>query len=737
MTLEEIKTNDDLVKETDLNEILTSIKEAMTDENLDDVIEVLKIGRIQRYIQYLISKQTSGENIGEEDYQNLYLIVYILQTIYTEADEESPVSDYDYDRLYELMKGYGTELITTPLLSNSHVVQHTYRTLRGTLAKIYVLDDTDTAANKSRGTLTEWVKKCEDLIYEKTGKNVDLWEEEIYVFPKWDGISVVFEFDESNQMIRAITRGNTETNEGQDVTFIFSSIVSRIRDTSMDGREYGLKTEVMVREEDRDMYNKRFHKKYKSTRSIANSIINSDKVDGRENLLEIVRLRTSELDENGNEKLQELASNAFERPHIRCRLKDVEAIRKFAYSHRQIDGLNCDGAVLYIIDEELRKTLGRKDHKNQYEIAFKFNEDIAYTKLKGITFSVTTFGRVFPTAEFEEVKMKGNTVKNVSLGSIARFNELKLRKGDTVKILYEIVPYLVMDDMDEKCVRTNNPLIKAPTHCPECGELLEMNANKTILTCINPDCSCRKRGKILNYVKKMGIKEIGESTVNDFYEAGIIKSIPDLYKMKDHYGELIQLDGYDISSVNKIITEVDKKKDNIPAAIFMGSIGIECIGKKTFEKIFKIYSVEDLLEFAEDCRVSKLVVIDGIKDLQAKKILDGIDENRKVITKLLDKYVTICYPDEKKGDFVAVFHKIRSVTLTNFIESRGGVVDDNLTKSTTFLIVPNGFGDQHSSTSDKARRYGIPIVEIDQVIDFVKDLTGDNTPATAQVEQKF
>ena len=108
MTLEELKTNEDLMKEMDLNEILTSIKEEMSDDNLNEVVEVLKNSRIQRYIQYLISKQTTGESIGEEDYQNLYLIVYILQTIYTEADEESPVSDYDYDMLYELMKGYVT-----------------------------------------------------------------------------------------------------------------------------------------------------------------------------------------------------------------------------------------------------------------------------------------------------------------------------------------------------------------------------------------------------------------------------------------------------------------------------------------------------------------------------------------------------------------------------------------------------------------------------------------------------
>lgn len=725
MTFKELCEDPTLLGNMEMNEALTIIKEALETESISDVTTLMKAPSIQRYIQFLISKSVFEEQVSDGEYQNLYLIIYILQVIYTDGNEESPVSDYDYDRLYELMKGFGTELITTPIHSGSKIVHHKYRTLRGTLAKIYVLDEKDSAANKNRESLTEWVKRCESTIEEKTGKKINLWEEEIYVFPKWDGISVVFEFDEKNNLVRAITRGNTETNEGKDVTFVFAPIVSRIRDDGMNGKAYGLKTEVMVRAQDREIYNKRFGQDYKSTRSIANSIVNTDTLDGRENLLEVVRLRTSTLDEDGNENLQELASNAFERPYLRCRLKDVEAIRKFAYKHKQIDGLNTDGAVLYIIDEKIRKLLGRKNHKNQYEIAFKFNEDVAYTKLKRIAFSLTTFGRVFPTAEFEEVIMKGNTVKNVSLGSIARFNELKLRKGDTVKILYEIVPYLVMDDNDPNCKRTNNPIIVPPTNCPECGELLEMNANQTILTCINPECPCRKRRKILNYVKKMGIREIGESTVNDLFDADLVKTIPDLYKLRDHYNSLLQLDGYDVSSVNKIIAEIEAKREGIPAAIFMGSIGIESIGKKTFEKIFSKYTVEDLLEFSEDGLVSKLIM-PGIKDLQAEKILDGVAENRKLIKKLLKDYITISYPEEKKGKFIAVFHKIRSATLSKAMESLGGVVADNLTKETSFLIVPNGFGEESSSTSDKARRYGIPIVEFDNVIDYITKNYGES-----------
>jgi NAD-dependent DNA ligase len=53
------------------------------------------------------------------------------------------------------------------------------------------------------------------------------------------------------------------------------------------------------------------------------------------------------------------------------------------------------------------------------------------------------------------------------------------------------------------------------------------------------------------------------------------------------------------------------------------------------------------------------------------------------------------------------------------IREAGGIVEDNITKHTSFLIVPNGFGDQHSSASDKARKYEVPIVEINDVENYI------------------
>lgn len=706
-----IKDPESTLEGSEINEVLSCLKSHLTEETMTDIVTIMHRKEVQRYIQFLLNKIVEGQELNGGEFQNLYLLCNILQSIYNYSGKDTGVSDYDYDKLYEAMNTWnnlGTEIITTPLLSKNNVVHHTYTSLPGTLEKVYTLTEEEQSSNEHRSSLTDWVKSRERDYKTATGKSINLWQEEIYVFPKWDGVSVSFEFDEHQNLKRALLRGDTSANETKDVSFIFYPITSRIIDKGMSGKAYGKKTEVMMHEKDFKKYNKEFGEDYHSTRSIVSSIVNGGERDGREDLLEVIGLRTSII-ENGEEKLQELSENVFERPYLRCRLKDVDAIRKFAYDHTEVDGLRCDGAVIYIIDPKIRKILGRKDHKNKYEVAYKFNEEVAYTQIEGITFEVSPFGRVFPTANFKTKKMKGNDISNVSLGSIARFNKLKLAKGDTVKILYEIIPYLVMDENDPKCKRSGKPRIEAPSNCPLCGEPLEINPKGTILNCINPNCGCRKIGKINNYIKKMGLKNIGERTIARFYEAGFVKDIKDLYKLRKHYNELTDLPGFSDTSVTNILLELESTKRVTPAKL-MGSIGIECIGEKTFDKIFRRYEVEDLLEFADEKDTVKLTEISGIGQPTAKKILDGIKENKKLIEFLMEK-ITIRYDLRPEPNFEVYFHKIRSKTAEELVKQAGGANANSFTKKTAMLIVPNDLTGDTAKT-EKAKTWGIPIVKI-------------------------
>ena len=704
--------------DVDVVSMLDGLKELLNVADNHELIKgILSVKVFRSYIQYLVRTSINGDKLPESDYHGLTTLIFILQTLYNYSKSESPVSDYDYDRLYELMESYDTEMITTPIVGGK-IVYHTYTSLRGTLKKVYSLGDEESLANKSRKTLDDWIAECERIYEEKTGRTLRLNEQDVYLFPKWDGISITFEFDDRGRMTHALTRGNTETNEAQEVSHVFATRVFTIRDTEFLGNPYGLKTEVMVKQQDKDSYNKKYNESYRNTRSIASAIIRTDEPGGRENLLEVVRLRTSKKDADGNEILQELHPEVFERPYLVCPLSDRKTIRKWAEDHRSIGGLNTDGVVIYIIDEHIRKVLGRKDNKNQYEVAYKFNEDIGYTKVKDIEFETTSFGRIFPTLLVEKVKLKGNTVQRISLGSINRMRELELRKGDTVKVLYEIVPYVCMDDSDPKCKRTKHPLIPLPTHCPDCGTGVEFTSTGSGIICPNPDCLSRVCGRILTYVTRIGIKEIGEETIHDLVKAGLIKNIPDLYKLKESENLIPTIDGYGELSARKIVKAIETKKV-VDAATFMSAIGIETIGKKTFEKILMRYHIDELLVIAQAGSLSKLIEINGIGDTQGIKIIHGIKEKKSLIKKLM-KYLTITYPNPEEPKFIAVFHNIRSRAISLSIELAGGKVEDSLTKRASLLIVPNGQKDVNDRTSEKARNYGIPIVEIDEVAEYIK-----------------
>ena len=141
------------------------------------------------------------------------------------------------------------------------------------------------------------------------------------------------------------------------------------------------------------------------------------------------------------------------------------------------------------------------DGINKFERAFKFLPESKKSILKSVEFSVGNLGNITPIAKIEPVKLKGNIIKSISLGSVERFKMLGLSVGDEVIIKYEInnnkiIPYL---DIDDTCEISGERLIEAPTHCPFCGSKL---VEDPLLRCNNESCSSRVIGKILNVEDK-------------------------------------------------------------------------------------------------------------------------------------------------------------------------------------------------------------------------------------------
>lgn len=693
---------------------LTYMYENLNEDNMQECCDVFKTLEFQNLVSYAKRKKVEGSTFSQQDYMNIALFVDTLQAIYNYSGCDTGVSDSDYDVLYEILEDQNLDFVSTAIRSSREIGHHKYKRLRGTLRKIYVLDD-EKKVNKSRKSLKQWVSHKEKFLKDQ-GKTIDLMNQDVFIFPKWNGISVIHEFDENNNLVRSLTRGFTELNEAEIVTDVFQPIVNRVRldlnrNPEVRGVAYGLKTEVIIRDEDFEEYNKKTGAGFKSARSLCNSIILGG-ADGRESILEIKKLRYSIIRDD-EESLERNCTEVFDSPYSVTALKFTKEISKFAKHQKKTEGCDCDGVVIQFIDEAIKEALGRDNDINRFEVAYKFNEEIMYTKMLKVQFQMGPLGRLTPVAIFEPVKMKGNTICAASLGSYQRFLDLGLHKGDTVKILYEIIPYLTFDEDDPKCKRSNGPLFTAPKSCPECGQPFDLTDSSP--RCINPDCPSSQKGKILNYVRKMKIDGIDYGTIDILFDCGLLKTIKDLYLLEKYEQEILSIPSFGQRKFDSMINEINFHKE-VRGSQLLGSLGISGASKLVFKTVLSVYTMDEVIEFAEENNLEPFMCIKGIKDRKAIAIVNGLNNNRSLI-KFLKKELKIIPEDSGSVRFIACFHKIRSKEVAKMIEKKGGRVAENFTKQVDFLIIPDG--DIESGKIEKAKKYGIDIVHISDVEEYL------------------
>lgn len=747
-----------------MNEIKSTLMtyvDNINPNNFKDLTSLMNSSDMRKEINSLLEVVRSSNSIDSHDIMYIEYICRAANMIYTYSDGlDTGLSDYEYDELKErYLQETGNEIpVSEAIISdNSNVITEAYYTqLRGTLNKIYKLTDDDKLKNKSQKSIDDWVKSIENIYRAKTNSSCDFYNEEVLITPKFDGISVVGEFDKLGNLTRAVTRGDLSTGEVQDITSIIKQVIPKGPFDNAPS-EYGVKYEAMMYDNALPKYNLEFPRKdgkeYKNTRSAAASIINSldnnperikylvlvplkyaynDVFSAADSVLDSFLMQDSDksdsLDIRYNDKknyndFQFVPNELLFYPHLKCRLKDVDDIRKFSFEHKTVEpGLRCDGSVITLLNPKLQVILGRQNNKNIYEVAFKFTEEYGYTKLKDIHWQVGGFGRVTPVAYFKSIKLKGNTIENAAL-SYQRFKDLKLAKGDTVKISYDIIPYMMFDESDKNCKRGddyyNNKFFKIPTKCPECFEPLVESENDGYLQCINLSCPCREKGKILNYIHKIGIEGISDETVNDFYLYGYLKSIKDLYKLKDKKDEISNLSGYGKTKINNILDSIDSHKV-LKADQLFGAIGIEGISTKKFNNIMQYINYSDMIDSCLNDEYDVFLSIPGIKDKTVKKLVEGIKTNKKLINFLLDKLTILDVSKNNDIKFKVAFTNIRNKELEDFIISHGGEVQDSVTQDTSFVIVPHiGVS---STKIDKANKYNIPIIPIEKAEDYIRSI---------------
>ena len=677
-----------------LNTIYNEL-ENMNENSINEVVEMLKGINFEAVIDYF----NTSEKLDDMDLYSCRKIVQILQYIYNNTDIISPVSDEKYDILYQIMIDHKLGDIVGSVNSQGKPVrEHMFPDLRGTLNKVHFVFNIDKDGDKRR-SIEDWITSVTNIL----GRDIDNSKDfEVILQAKWDGCSAVFECDKFGKVKHVLMRGDTEKNQAVDIIDLFRDNI-RFSEFANGEDEFAVQTEILMNQED---YKKICieYKEFKSPRSATSSILNEKILQphlAKYLTIEPLRLQyVGQKPEIVPNYTYDMISNLFD-------LRDIRECIRQINEHVKEDGKVTDGVVLHLSDKRIQEKLGRDGAINRYEVAYKFPAEAKKAKLINIEFSTGLGGNITPVAKIEPIVMLGKTISSISMGSVDRFRTMEhLTSGSEIIVRYEIIPYM---EIDNTCkINPNGQVFHVPTHCKYCNCRLEEDP---LLKCVNEECPSRIIGNVVNYINKMRIENVNIETISTLFDQGIITGIESLYKLNEHKAKIVSLPGFGEKSYENMIKGINKRKVVYDYEL-LGSLGIQSIGLRIFQKILSIMDIETLINLSVENRLAiNLIGLPGFGEKTANRVEKGINSKIKTIRFLLNTLTLKEKVDRSKLKGKVCFSQIRDPEFESKLLKNGYDVTDSLTKTVDILIVPNL--NMSSSKITKAKKYGITIMDIE------------------------
>lgn len=616
--------------------------------------------------------------------------------VYYEGDGDPLLTDEEFDKVlnhylkfadYKVVKKSGKKLVE---------VEHSFPELVGTLDKTNYIYAEDKPKKSNTDSAEEW--------FQRTGISPKK-KLKVAVSEKKDGNSITLTYDSYGAVKNGLTRGTG--GKGADVSEFFSERTLEI----FKGEEFGVKYEAMLDDENFEKVSERIGKTFANSRSLTAGLISS--LDGKiySKFISLVPIRfqfkkrkiTREEEFEFIDKINEKVSHKFPViPYTYQIIKgnQAEILEQLAEIYEEYNSLReklnhpIDGLVVEILNEDIREELGRRDDRNNFEFALKFPYLIKRSTLRDIEFYYGLSGRITPVAVFEPVEFNGAICTNVSLANYKRFKELKLSKGDSIFVEYrnDVLGYVTKDPNN----KNQGKPIKFIKTCPECGEPLFTNKNRTFVYCKNTECPGRVLGKLVIWFEKLNIKGVKGSTLQTIVESGLVKSVPDLYWLTKK--SLMEVAEFRDKSSSNIISAIESRKEIFDWEL-LGSLSFKNIGRKTCKLIFRGTTLDEVLDnFDEEGRIKKdsvledeLLEIKGIEVITAKNFIKGVETNYKIIKELMNLLEVKSFKEElgkssSKDVKKIVFTGFRNPAMQEALENKGHSVVGSVSKNTDMVI---------------------------------------------------
>ncbi len=417
------------------------------------------------------------------------------------------------------------------------------------------------------------------------------------------------------------------------------------------------------------------------------------------------------------ETLQWLREHGFRtNPHAQ-RLDSMEDVarRCAEWEHARIDlDYEIDGIVIKVDSLEQQAELGALHSKPRWARAYKWAPMTATTRLNKILIRVGRTGALNPWAVLEPVEVGGVTVSRATLHNEEDINRKHIREGDDVIVQRagDVIPQIVGPSGKHR--RGTKPF-KMPAQCPLCGVDIVKPEGEAMHRCPNRACPSRGLETLINWVEgPADIEGVGEQTIRILWDKGLVRSLPDLYRLTKE--QLLELEGFAEISASAAIDAIAQSRE-VPFSRVLLGLNIPGIGWVLAQNLARHFGGVDGIMAATQEEVAQ---VEGFGPDRAEVVVDWFadEQNRALIAELRGLGLRFELDDAERPVEGPLTGRTYVITGTlerwsreqaqSELEARGAKVTNSVSKKTTALVVGEEPG---ASKLTKAQREGVEILD--------------------------
>ena len=239
-----------------------------------------------------------------------------------------------------------------------------------------------------------------------------------------------------------------------------------------------------------------------------------------------------------------------------------------------------DGVVYKLNSLAWQSRLGFAGRAPRWATAWKFAAEQATTVLEGIDIQVGRTGALTPVARLEPVNVGGVLVRNATLHNEDEIARKDVRIGDTVVLQRagDVIPQIVSVVAEKRPAKTHP--YHFPDHCPICHSLAVRPEGEVVRRCTGGlICAAQTEERLIHFVSRAAfdIEGLGEKTIREFHQEGLIKGPADIFRLAPHEEAIAAREGWGALSASNLMRSIEARRQ-IPLDRFIYALGIRRIG---------------------------------------------------------------------------------------------------------------------------------------------------------------